>query len=177
PGGPRRGTYRAGASRARARRVAPPDAGGAAPAARPILAARTGRPAAAPSFAERAEGFMIPDGVPFERVVASEDSRRIAAASDAAKDPLVCVWETKDGRLTHWITTDRLEDPVLALAFSGDGRYLLTGGESKKAQLSDLAARQGDLLEPAVTFSDPSASSSITCAAIPTGHAYRAVAD
>jgi WD40 repeat protein/uncharacterized caspase-like protein len=169
------GTYRAGAFLDDDRLVLIPDAGAAEHAGRPILADRSGRPAAAPSFAERAEGFMIPDGIPFERVVVSEDGRRIAAAADAAKDPLVCVWETKDGRLTHWITTDRLEDPVLALAFSGDGRYLLTGGESKKAQLWDLSARQGDLVEPAVTFSDPSVASIITCAAIRPGHAEQVV--
>ena len=60
----------------------------------------------------------IPEGIPFERLAVSEDGQRVAAAADAAKEPMVCVWETKKGNLTHWITTDRLEDAVLALAFS-----------------------------------------------------------
>ena len=120
-----------------------PDSNTAEHAGRLVRADRSGKRADSPAFAVRADGFTVPDGIPFERVVVSEDGRRVAAASDADKDPFVCVWETKEGRLTHWITPDRLEDAVLALAFSSDGRYLLTGGDSPAARLWDLSGTPG----------------------------------
>jgi WD40 repeat protein/uncharacterized caspase-like protein len=169
------GTYRAGAFIDDERLVLIPDANAADHAGRLILADRSGARTGPDFFAVRSGNFAIPDGIPFERVAVSEDGQRIAAASDAAKEPMVCVWETKKGRLTHWITPKRLDDAVLALAFSSDGRYLLSGGDSNKAQLWDLASRSGDLDAPAVTFEDPSVQANITCVAIRPKHAEQVV--
>ncbi|MGP0064270.1 MAG: caspase family protein [Isosphaeraceae bacterium] len=169
------GTYRAGAFIDDNRMVVIPDSNAAKHAGRPVLADRSGSRAAAPFFAVETDKFKVPDGIPFERVLVSQDGRRVAAAADAAKEPLVCVWETKGGRLTHWITPDRLEDPVLVLALSGDGRYLLTGGESTVARLWDLSTPPGELVAPVATFADPSVKANVTCAAIRPGHAEQVV--
>ena len=139
------GTYSAGAFLDKDRLVLIPDSNAADYSGRPVLADRSGSRAAAPFFAVRADSFVIPEGIPFERVVVSEDGQRVAAAADTAKEPMVCVWETKKGSLTHRITAARLEDAVLALAFSSDGRYLLTGGESPAARLWDLSVPPGEL--------------------------------
>ena len=81
---------------------------------------------------------------------------------------MVCVWEAATGRLTHWITPERLEDDdaVVALAFSRDGRYLLTGADAPLARLWDLTAATGELLAPAATFADPTITRNLTAAAI-----------
>ncbi len=81
------------------------------------------------------------------------------------------------GRLTHWITSKRLDDSVAALAFSSDGRFLLTGsnGDAPTGRIWDLSAPDGDLDKPAVTFSDPSVATEITCAAIRPGHSDEVV--
>ena len=139
------GTYRAGAFIDDNRVVLIPDSNMGKHAGRLILADRTGKWAAAPFFAGQADGFKLPDGIPFQRIAVTPDGGQIAAAADSGKEPLVCVWETKKGLLTHWITTDRLVDPVVALAFSSDGRNLLTGGDSPAARLWDLPARPGEL--------------------------------
>ena len=170
-----RGTYRAGAFLDDDRLVLIPDSNAADHSGRLVLADRSGQPAGPEFFAVRSGNFAIPDGIPFERVAVSEDGQRIAAASDSAKEPMVCVWEAKKGRLTHWITAKRLDDAVLALAFSSDGRYLLTGGDSTRAQLWDLAMRPGELDTPAVTFEDPSVQANITCAAIRPKHPEQVV--
>ena len=168
-------TYRAGVFIDKSRMVLIPNSNAAEYAGRLILADQSGNRVGMPFFSVSSEGFKIPSGIPFERLAISEGGSRVAAASDAAKDPLVCVWETKSGRLTHWITTDRLEDPVLALAFSSDGRYLLTGGESHSARLWDLSVRPGELDVPCVTFSDPSVKANVTCVAIRPGHSDQVV--
>jgi WD40 repeat protein/uncharacterized caspase-like protein len=170
-----RGTYRAGAFLDNDRLVLIPDSNAADHAGRLILADRSGQPVGLDFFAVRSGPFAIPDGIPFERVVVSEDGQRIAAASDSAKEALVCVWETKQGRLTHWITSEKLDDAVLALAFSSDGKYLLTGGDSPEARLWDLSARPGAIGAPAVTFADRSVTTNITCAAIRPEHPEQVV--
>ncbi len=64
----------------------------------------------------------MPDGFAFERIVLSPDGKRIAAASDSSKVPMVGVWEVATGRLTHRIASKPLgDDAVVALAFSSDG--------------------------------------------------------
>jgi WD40 repeat protein/uncharacterized caspase-like protein len=164
------GTYRASAFLDDNRMVLIPDSNDVKSAGRLILADRSGTRLASPSFAVGVGKFILPDGIPFERLAVSADGRRVAAAADVAKDPLVGVWDAKTGALTHWITVERLEDPVLALAFSGDGRYLLTGGESTTARLWDLSVPAGELFEPAVRFSHPEVKANMTCAAIRPGH-------
>jgi WD40 repeat protein/uncharacterized caspase-like protein len=170
-----RGTYRAGAFLDDDRLVLIPDSNAADHAGRLVLADRSGQPAGSDFFAVRSGKFAVPDGIPFERIAVSEDGQRIAAASDSGKEPMVCIWETKKGQLTHWITSKQLDDAVLALAFSGDGQYLLTGGDSPEARLWDLSARSGELDAPAVTFSDPLVKTNIICAAIRPKHPEQVV--
>ena len=122
-------------------------------------------------FAETADGFRIPEGLPFGPVAVSPDGRFLAAAAAGTVDPLVCVWRTDTLALTHWIATETLEDPVLALAFSDDGKSLLTGGESPAARLWDLSAPgPAERKTPAFTFADKDVTSMITCLAIRPGH-------
>ncbi len=172
-----RGTYRAGAFLDNDRLVLIPDSNAPDHAGRLVLADRSGQPVGLDFFAVRSGQIAIPDGIPFERVAVSEGGQRIAAASDSGKEPMVCIWETRKGHLTHWITSKQLDedDAVLALAFSSDGRYLLTGGDSSKARLWDLSAHMGMLDAPVVTFSDPSAKREITCAAIRPKHPEQVV--
>jgi WD40 repeat protein/uncharacterized caspase-like protein len=117
-------------------------------------------------FAYAARGFNLRETLQLDRLAVSPDRSRIAAASDPNKDPLVCIWAAKDGRLTHWITPARLEYGVHALSFSTDGRYLLTAGDAPTAKLWDLSAGEGNIDAPLVTLSDPSVKSYVTCAAI-----------
>jgi WD40 repeat protein/uncharacterized caspase-like protein len=126
-------------------------------------------------FARESGGFRVPESLAFERIAVSPDGRWVAAASDASKVPLVCVWRADNGQLSHWITDDELEDAVLALSFSSDGQSLLTGGDSPVAQLWDLSAGQGRLKAPVVRFKDPSIRKNITCAAIRPGDARQVV--
>jgi WD40 repeat protein/uncharacterized caspase-like protein len=93
----------------------------------------------------------------------SPDGARVACAADPAQDPLVCVWDTKTGRLTHWIADPTLADPVRCLSFSSDARYLLTGGDAAAASLWDLGAGQGALTKPAATFAEPDARNITAC--------------
>jgi serine/threonine protein kinase/WD40 repeat protein len=125
-------------------------------------------------FASQAGPFRMPDSPAWARLALSPDRTRIAAASDASKEPMVGVWETKTGRLSHWMTSARLEGAAIALSFSSDARYLLTGGDSPTARIWDLSA-QGELGAPAVRFSDPAVRQIITCAAIRPGHADQVV--
>jgi WD40 repeat protein/uncharacterized caspase-like protein len=123
-----------------------------------------------PEFFARGSGdFKLPDALALERLAASPDGKWLAAAADASKAPLVCVWETATGKLIHWIPAVALEDAVLSLSFSTDSRYLLTGGDSSAAKLWDLSAIQGGLQAPSVVFSARSVRKNITCAAIRPG--------
>ncbi len=169
------GTYSAGAFIDDNRLVLIPDANAADHSGRPVMADRSGRRNSSPFFAVGAGTFVIPDGIPFERVAVSEDGRQVAAAADPAKVPIVCVWETKEGRLTHRITDAQLDDAVLSLAFSNDGRYLLTGSESPTARLWDLSAPPGELKAPVATFSNPLVRANVTSVAIRPGHPEQVV--
>ncbi len=125
---------------------------------------------------ERASGaFQVPETLGFERLTASADGKWVAAAADASKIPLVCVWEAETGKMTHWITAAGLNDAAVALSFSSDSRYLLTGGNSSEARLWDLSARRGSLETPSVRFSDRSIRKDITCVAIRPDHASQVV--
>ena len=129
-----------------------------------------------PVLFERGSGdFQVPEALGFERLIASSDGKRVAAAADASKVPLVCVWEANTGKLTHWITAAGLEVPVLALSFSSDSRYLVTGGEAPEAKLWDLSVRRGSLDTPSVRLSDRSIRKNITCVAIRPEHASQVV--
>jgi WD40 repeat protein/uncharacterized caspase-like protein len=169
------GKYWAGAFIDDDRMVLVPDPNAADHAGRLVLAGRTGKRRESPFFAVGADGYAVNEGILFERVVVSADGQRVAAACDVSKGALVCVWETKGGKLTHWIEQNQLDDGVVALAFSGDGRYLVAGGESPLARLWDLSAAAGALAAPAATFSDPSVKTNITCAAIRPGHPEQVV--
>jgi len=105
-------------------------------------------------FARTAEGFEIDDGVTFGRVTVSPDGKSVAASANPEQAPLVCVWDTSSGKLTHW--APGIEDPVQTLDFSSDGRYLLTAGDSPQASLWDLSQKAGSLSAPARTFHDRS---------------------
>src|SRR5262249_33959790 len=105
-------------------------------------------------FSTRSGAFQVPQGLAFARVALSADASRVAAAAHPAQDPLVCVWDTKTGRLTHWLTADALEDAAGSLSFSPDARYQLTAGDSPSARLWDLAAVAGEVQHPAVTLRD-----------------------
>jgi WD40 repeat protein len=124
-------------------------------------------------FARSAGAFKLADTVAFERIVLSTDGSRVAASSD--EEPIVCVWETKSGRLTHWMGSPQLADPASSLSFSSDARSLLTGGDSPQAQLWDLSAPEGSLAAPVVTFADPMVKNNLTCAAIRPGDARQVV--
>ena len=126
-------------------------------------------------FARNSGDFQVPDSLALERLTVSPDGRWVAAAADASKVPLVCVWEAATGKLTHWIPAAGLEDAVFALSFSTDSRYLLTGGDSSAAKLWDLSARQGELDAPTVVLSARSIRKNITCAAIRPGVAGQVV--
>jgi WD40 repeat protein/uncharacterized caspase-like protein len=164
------GTFSAGVFLDDNRLVLAPDSSGGEHAGRLVLVDRDKLKPHPEFFARAAGSFKISDALPFERVVLSPDGTRIAAASDASKEPMVCVWEIKTGRLTHWVSSPRLEDPVLALSFSSDSRYLLTAGDSPAAQLWDLTARQGELELPCATFADPAVRNNIKCALIRPNH-------
>src|SRR5262249_16907110 len=100
-----RGSYDSGAFLDDDRLILVPHATGGGDAGRLVrVACDALRFSATPAFFARAAGsFKIPDGIPFKRVALSPNGARIAAASDPDKEPLVCVWETGTGRLTHWI--------------------------------------------------------------------------
>ena len=166
-----RGTWSAGVVIDDDRLVLIPDSNSADLAGRLVRVNRVTLEVNPTFFARAAGSFTIPEGITFERIVLSPDGKRIAAASDASKVPMVCVWETETGRLTHWISPNRLDDAVVALAFSSDARYLLTGADAPSARLWDLSDRKGDLDVPSAILSDPSITRNLTCAAIRPGTA------
>ncbi|MFO0890567.1 MAG: WD40 repeat domain-containing protein [Isosphaeraceae bacterium] len=106
------------------------------------------------SFASSSGGFAIPKEVSFEVMALSPDGARVAAAAGGSQEPLVCVWETATGRLTHWIADPALTHPAFSIDFSSDGRLLATAGDSTEAELWDLGGAQGPLKAPAVVFQD-----------------------
>ena len=109
-----------------------------------------------PAFFVRSNGpFQVPEHLAFEGLSLSPGGARIAATASPSQVPLVCVWDTKSGKLTHWLS--QIQDPVRSLSFSSDGRHLLTAGDSPEAKLWDLAAAQGELKTPAARFVDPDA--------------------
>ena len=91
-----------------------------------------------------------PRALAFEGLTLSSDGSRVAATANPSQVPLVCVWETKTGKLTHWIT--QIEDPVLSLSFSSDARHLLTAGDSPEAKLWDLAGARVNSKPPPPRF-------------------------
>jgi WD40 repeat protein len=119
-------------------------------------------------FAYSKGAFKVDAETRFEAVTLSPDGTRVAAAASASQQPLVCVWETRSGRLTHWITGATLNDPVSALGFSSDARLLLSAGDSPEAKLWDLKPGDGPLRSPVVTFADTSARN-ITAVAVQPG--------
>jgi WD40 repeat protein len=120
-------------------------------------------------FSRLNEDFRVPERPGFESLVASPDGSRVAATSSPSLEPLVCVWDAKTGKVTHWIK--QVQDPVRSLSFSSDGRHLLTAGDSPEARLWDLAAKQGGLESPVAVFVDPDGRN-ITCATIRPGHGH-----
>lgn len=94
----------------------------------------------------------------FRRVAVSPDGRLVAAG--AAEANLACVWDIETGRLVR--TIRQHPDGVVAVAFSPDGRYLLTAGREGAAAWD---ARQ----EGAPSFRVGSPESPITAAALVPG--------
>ncbi|MBV8487326.1 MAG: WD40 repeat domain-containing protein, partial [Planctomycetaceae bacterium] len=125
-------------------------------------------------FFARTEGnFSIPRETVFETVVLSPDGKRVAASAGRFQEPLVCVWETSTGRLTHWLTSASLVDPVLSLSFSSDAAKLATGGNSPAVRLWDLQS-QGAITSPSVTFEDP-AGRDVACVQVRPGASQQLV--
>ena len=118
-------------------------------------------------FARTSGTFKVPEYLAFERLTRSPDGSRVAATAAASQQPLVCVWDTKTGKMTHWLSGR--DDPVRTLGFSADARRLVTAGDNPGAQLWDLAAALGELKIPEVTFQDPGISRNVTCVAIRPG--------
>ena len=117
-------------------------------------------------FAREAPGYKLPETVAFEAVTLSPDRRRSAATVPDTAVPLVCVWDLKSGKLTHWLS--EIEDPVRSASFSADGRYLATAGDSPRAQLWELDAAGGEIKRPKVTFLQPG-TSNVTCVQVRPG--------
>jgi hypothetical protein len=117
-------------------------------------------------FARESPGYKIPETVAFEAVTLSPDRKRLAATVPDAAVPLVCVWDVKSGKLTHWLT--QIQDPVRSASFSTDGRYLATAGDSPSAQLWELDAAGGEIKRPTVTFLE-AGTSNVTCVQIRPG--------
>lgn len=113
-------------------------------------------------FALSSGEFKVPSDTRFDVVTLSPDGTKIAASAGRSQVPLVCVWETVSGRLTHWITDAVLDHPAFSLSFSSDARGLATAGDSTQAELWDLSNRPGALEAPVVTFQDAT-SRDITC--------------
>ncbi len=133
---------------------------------RPALVTRSPFRVSSEFFAGSAAGFTIPAALGFERIAVSPDGARLAAAADASKAPLVCVWDVKTGRLTHWIQGDALPDAVLSLSFDPRGRALLTAGDAPEARLWSLADHEGGLVAPRLVFADPGVTENTTRAVI-----------
>ena len=91
------GTYRAGAFIDDNRLVLIPDSNAADHAGRLVLADRSGKRAAAPFFAVRADGFTVPDGIPFERLVGLA---RTAGGSPPRPTPARSRWSASGRRRT-----------------------------------------------------------------------------
>ncbi len=119
-------------------------------------------------FALENAAFKVDPEIRFETLSLSPDGTRIAASASRYQQPLVCVWETKSGHLTHWIAGGSLKDPVFALSFSSDGRQLLSAGDSPEAKLWDLSRSDGLVASPMVTFEEP-ATRNITCVQVQPG--------
>ena len=117
-------------------------------------------------FTREAPGYKIPETVAFEAVTLSPDRKRMAATGPDTAVPLVCVWDMKSGKLTHWLT--EIEDPVRSASFSSDGRYLATAGDSPKVQLWELDAAGGAIKRPKVTFLQPG-TWNVTCVQVRPG--------
>ena len=119
-------------------------------------------------FALASAAFKVEPEIRFATLTLSPDGTRIAASASSYQQPLVCVWETKSGRLMHWIAGGSLKDPVSALSFSSDGRQLLSAGDSPEAKLWDLSASDGLVGSPMVTFEE-AAAHNITCVQVQPG--------
>ena len=117
-------------------------------------------------FARDAPGYKIPDTVAFEAVTLSPDRKRLAATVPDSAVPLVCVWDVKSGKLTHWLT--QIQDPVRSASFSTDGHSLATAGDSPSAQLWQLDAAGGEIKRPTVTLLEAT-SANVTCVQIRPG--------
>jgi WD40 repeat protein/uncharacterized caspase-like protein len=119
-------------------------------------------------FARSSGEFKVSGDIRFDVVTLSPDATRIAASAGRSQLPLVCVWDTATGRLSHWITDRVLDHPAFSLSFSSGARELVTAGDSTVAELWDLSKREGTLEAPSVTFQDREAGD-MTCVQIRPG--------
>lgn len=122
-----------------------------------------------PSFFAVQEGkFQVPPPIRFQALALSHDGTRIAAAAGEAQRPLVCVWDTKSGRLARWIS--QVLDPVQTLSFSADTRLLATAGDSTEIAIWNLNPDEPphELEQPLATLDDPGGAQ-VTCVAIRPG--------
>ena len=127
-----------------------------------------------PSFFQtKADGFQIPEGSAFLSLTLSPDGSRLAATTDPSLVPLVCVWETKTGRLTHWLTPNKLGDAARSLSFTSDAKHLLTAGDSPQARLWNLSAALGEPAAPSVIFAGNDDDRNISVAEVRPGDGHQ----
>jgi WD40 repeat protein len=96
--------------------------------------------------------FNFPDhSSPVFSVAWHPDGRRIATAGSVGRPHAVKVWDASDGRVHFKISVDRdtSAGPYQAVAFSPDGRYLVTGQLGGAVQVWD--ARTGQPVGPLAT--------------------------
>jgi len=171
-----RGTWTAGTFLHDGRLVMAAVADAAGPRGRLELFDRNQR-SSNPAYFARTSGNFTIDAHTFTRMALSADGTKLAASTDPRRKPLMCVWETKTGRLTHWISYPRLRDGVEALSFSTDGRYLLTAGGSPASLIWDVGAAKGEIGSPLATLANARTGNknNVTCAVFRPKHSDEVV--
>jgi WD40 repeat protein len=90
--------------------------------------------------------LLPPEGAEVRALVLSPEGNYLAVVGIAPRESgggehgLVEVWDTRTGK--EWLLRTDLPDPVITLAFSGDGRVLATGSRRGALTLWELATRQ-----------------------------------
>jgi general transcriptional corepressor TUP1 len=77
-------------------------------------------------------------------VAISPDNRLVAAGLDSLRDLGIRVWDTKTGRLVHSFGgPDGHKDNVWSVAFSSNGRELVSGSEDRTIKMWELPVAHG----------------------------------
>lgn len=102
----------------------------------------------------RAQGSDQRSRVNFSRIAVSSDGKKVAASAIAGHDEITCVWNVRGGQPKVIRGHTR---SLTALAFSRDGRLLLTASEDGTAKVWDLALDGAALERPMVELPDSKA--------------------